>query len=57
MLPYLFHPVAAKAAVKHKKHFFTTSYATDLMRSLDEEAKKAGIIIVNEWQGTFEPFG
>lgn len=48
MLPYLFHPVAARIAVKHKKHFFTTSYATDFMRSLDEEAKKAGIIIINE---------
>eukprot|EP01118_Nematostelium_gracile_P014923 TRINITY_DN5897_c0_g1_i2.p2 TRINITY_DN5897_c0_g1~~TRINITY_DN5897_c0_g1_i2.p2 ORF type:complete len:417 (+),score=136.13 TRINITY_DN5897_c0_g1_i2:71-1321(+) len=48
MLPYLFHPVAAKVAVKNKKHFFTTSYATDFMRSLDAEAKAAGIVVVNE---------
>jgi len=48
MLPYLFHLVAAKAAMKYKKHFFTTSYTTDAMRALDAEAKQAGVIIVNE---------
>lgn len=48
MLPYLFHPVAAKVALKHKKHFFTTSYATDFMRSIDQQAKEAGIVIINE---------
>jgi saccharopine dehydrogenase-like NADP-dependent oxidoreductase len=49
MLPYLFHLIAAKIAVKHKKHFFTTSYTTDAMRELNEEAKKAGVVIINEW--------
>jgi len=53
MLPYLFHMIAAKEAVKNKKHFFTTSYTTDAMRELDEEAKKAGVIIVNEWFDNF----
>ncbi len=49
MLPYLFHPIAARAAMKHNKHFFTTSYATDVMRQLDKEAKEKGLIIINEW--------
>jgi saccharopine dehydrogenase (NADP+, L-glutamate forming)/spermidine synthase len=48
MLPYLFHPIAARAAMKHNKHFFTTSYATDVMRQLDKEAKEKGLIIINE---------
>jgi len=48
MLPYLFHPVAAKVAVKHKKHFFTTSYATDFMRQLHQQAQQADIVIINE---------
>lgn len=49
MLPYLFHMIAARIAVKNKKHFFTTSYTTDAMRELNEEAKKAGVVIINEW--------
>jgi len=34
--------------LKYKKHFFTTSYTTDAMREIDQAAKDAGIIIVNE---------
>jgi len=48
MLPYLFHAVAAKVAIANKKHFFTTSYVSDAMRALDESAKAAGVILVNE---------
>jgi saccharopine dehydrogenase (NADP+, L-glutamate forming)/spermidine synthase len=48
MLPYLFHMIAARIAVKNKKHFFTTSYTTDAMRELDADAKKAGVVIINE---------
>jgi len=32
MLPYIYHPLAAKVAMNNKKHFFTTSYTTDAMR-------------------------
>ena len=53
MLPYLFHPTAAKAAMKYKKHFFTTSYATQAMRDLDQYAKDNNLIIVNEWYNTY----
>jgi len=48
LLPYTFHVKAAKVAIKHKKHFCTTSYISKEMQALDGEAKAAGIIILNE---------
>ncbi|MFW9850345.1 MAG: saccharopine dehydrogenase C-terminal domain-containing protein, partial [Candidatus Thorarchaeota archaeon] len=48
LLPYTFHVKAAKVAIRHKKHFCTTSYISDEMQSLDEDAKKAGILLLNE---------
>jgi len=48
MLPYLFHAKVCEIAIRHKKHFLTTSYVSDAMRALEPSAKEAGIIIVNE---------
>lgn len=48
LLPYTFHVKAAKVAIKHRKHFCTTSYISDEMKALDNEAKAAGILILNE---------
>jgi len=48
MLPYLFHAKVAKLAIKHKKHFFTTSYLSDAMKELEKEAVSAGIVMINE---------
>eukprot|EP01128_Nolandella_sp_AFSM9_P001089 TRINITY_DN11204_c0_g1_i1.p1 TRINITY_DN11204_c0_g1~~TRINITY_DN11204_c0_g1_i1.p1 ORF type:complete len:459 (-),score=142.75 TRINITY_DN11204_c0_g1_i1:205-1581(-) len=48
MLPYIHHPTLAKLAIKYKKHFCTTSYVSDGMKALEEEGKKAGIIMLNE---------
>jgi saccharopine dehydrogenase (NADP+, L-glutamate forming)/spermidine synthase len=48
LLPYTFHVKAAKVAIKHKKTFCTTSYISDEMKALDDEARKAGILILNE---------
>ncbi len=48
LLPYAFHPMVAKLAIKHKKNMVTASYVKPEMQALDEEAKKAGIIILNE---------
>lgn len=48
LLPYIHHVKAARVALKHKKHFCTTSYVSDEMASLDEEAKAAGVILLNE---------
>jgi len=48
MLPYLFHPKVCEIAIKHKKHFLTTSYVSDAIRALEKSAKEVGVIIVNE---------
>jgi len=48
LLPYTFHVKAAKVAIKHKKSFCTTSYISDEMKALENEAKKAGVILLNE---------
>lgn len=48
LLPYVHHVTVAKLCIEHKKNMVTTSYVSDAMRALDEPAKKAGIIILNE---------
>ncbi len=48
LLPYVYHPVVARLCVKHGKHMVTTSYVKDAMRALDGEARKAGVILLNE---------
>lgn len=48
LLPYIHHVSVAKICLKYHKPMVTTSYVSDAMRALDEEAKKAGIIILNE---------
>jgi saccharopine dehydrogenase-like NADP-dependent oxidoreductase len=48
LLPYTFHVKVAKLCIKHKKHLVTTSYVSDEMKLLDKEAKKAGILLLNE---------
>jgi len=48
LLPYVHHVQVAKACIAHRKHMVTTSYVSDAMRALDEKAKDAGIIILNE---------
>jgi len=48
LLPYTYHVKAAKLTIKYRKPFCTTSYISDEMQALDDEAKKAGILILNE---------
>ncbi len=48
LLPYVYHPVVAALCVKHKKHMVTTSYVKDAMLALDDPAKEAGVILLNE---------
>jgi saccharopine dehydrogenase (NADP+, L-glutamate forming) len=48
LLPYTYHVKAAKVAIKHKKHFCTTSYISNEMKALEKEAKKAGVLLLNE---------
>jgi saccharopine dehydrogenase-like NADP-dependent oxidoreductase len=48
LLPYTYHVSVAKKCLKHKKNMVTTSYIKPEMQALNEEAKSAGIIILNE---------
>ena len=48
LIPYTYHATVIKAAIKGKTHVVTTSYVSPAMRELDEEAKNAGIIVMNE---------
>jgi len=48
LLPYTYHVTVAKLCIKHKKNMVTTSYVSPEMKALDGEARKAGIIILNE---------
>jgi saccharopine dehydrogenase (NADP+, L-glutamate forming) len=48
MVPYAFHPKVAEFCIGHKKHMVTTSYVSDAMKALDQEARKAGVLILNE---------
>lgn len=48
LLPWAHHIMVAKICIAHKKNMVTTSYVKPAMKALDEEAKAAGIIILNE---------
>ncbi|MBT3384313.1 MAG: saccharopine dehydrogenase [Prolixibacteraceae bacterium] len=48
LLPYAHHVSVANLCILHKKNMVTTSYVSDEMKALDEKAKQAGIIILNE---------
>jgi saccharopine dehydrogenase (NADP+, L-glutamate forming) len=48
MVPYSFHPKVAKLCIAQRKQMVTTSYVSDSMKALDADARKAGVIILNE---------
>ena len=48
MIPPKMHVIVAKACLKHGVNMVTTSYISPEMKALDEDAKKSGIIILNE---------
>lgn len=48
LLPYVYHPVVARLCVKHRKQMVTASYVKPEMQTLDAEAQKAGVILLNE---------
>ncbi len=48
MLPAQFHPEVAKDCIDLKAHLVTPSYISDEMKNLDADAKKAGVLIMNE---------
>jgi saccharopine dehydrogenase (NADP+, L-glutamate forming) len=48
LIPYTFHALVIRSAIKNKKNVVTTSYVSPSMMELDEEAKEAGITVMNE---------
>jgi saccharopine dehydrogenase (NADP+, L-glutamate forming) len=48
LLPYKFHADVAKACLRYSKSLITTSYVQPAMQALDQEAKSAGVIFLNE---------
>ena len=48
LLPYAFHVKVANFCIRYQKNMVTTSYVKPEMQALDEKARKAGIIILNE---------
>ena len=48
LIPYTYHTAVIKAAIKSKTHVVTTSYVSPAMKELHDEAKKAGIVVMNE---------
>lgn len=48
LIPYTFHATVIKSAIRSKKNVVTTSYVSPAMLELDEEAKAAGITVMNE---------
>ena len=47
-LPYIYHMEVARLCVEYSKPLVTTSYVKEEMAALDEEAKKKGILLLNE---------
>ena len=56
LIPYTFHATVIKSAIRNKKNVVTTSYVSPAMLELDEEAKKAGITVMNEIGLVIPPF-
>jgi len=48
LIPYTHHKAVIESAIRNKKHVVTTSYVSPAMMELDEQAKKAGITVLNE---------
>jgi saccharopine dehydrogenase (NADP+, L-glutamate forming) len=48
LLPYKYHTEVAKVCFKHIKPLVTTSYVQPEMEGLDSDAKKAGVLFLNE---------
>lgn len=48
LVPYVYHKIVIKAAIKSRTHVVTTSYISPEMRDLDPQVKEAGIVVLNE---------
>jgi saccharopine dehydrogenase-like NADP-dependent oxidoreductase len=48
LIPASLHPKVAALCLQHGKHLFTASYVSDEMKSFDADAKKKGLLFLNE---------
>ena len=48
LLPYKYHAEVAKVCLKYKRSLVTTSYVQPEMKALNEAARKAGVLFLNE---------
>lgn len=48
LLPAERHPVVARVCVQLGKHLVTTSYVSEAMRALDAQARRRGLLLLNE---------
>jgi len=48
MLPARFHSLVAESCVKNGRHMVTASYVSNGLSELDDEARKKGILLLNE---------
>ncbi|RKF72965.1 Saccharopine dehydrogenase [Golovinomyces cichoracearum] len=48
LIPYTYHATVIRSAILNKKNVVTTSYISPAMLELNDEAKKAGITVMNE---------
>ncbi len=48
LLPWTYHIMVARHCIQNKKNMVTTSYVKPEMKALDQQARDAGIIILNE---------
>ena len=48
LLPYAHHPQVARICIAQGKHLITTSYVGPAMRELDQAARQAGVLLLNE---------
>lgn len=48
LIPYIYHVLVVKSAIKNKKHVVTTSYINPKLKELEAEIEAAGITVMNE---------
>ncbi|KAK9455264.1 Saccharopine dehydrogenase [Dipodascopsis uninucleata] len=48
LIPYTYHAAVVKSGIRNKKNVLTTSYTSPALKELEEDCKKAGIIVFNE---------
>ena len=48
LVPFVYHAKIIKAAIANKTNVVTTSYVSSAIKALEEDAKKAGVLVINE---------